>query len=94
MSVDTKTIDEITRTLTNIAGTERIVGRDGSGDFKITALNFLKNVPGNFSVATNKFTVAAATGNTVVAGTLFSADDFVVAVYKDKRYGGQECQVY
>ncbi len=30
------------------------------------------NVVGNFSVATNKFTVAAATGNTVVGGTLGS----------------------
>lgn len=41
----------------NIVG----VGGDfsGAGDFA-----------GNFSVATNKFTVAAATGNTVIAGTL------------------------
>lgn len=37
---------------------------------------------GNFSVATNKFTVAAATGNTAVAGTEDVVGDFSVATNK------------
>lgn len=40
------------------------------------------NVDGNFSVATNKFTVAAASGNTAVAGTLNSVGNFSVATNK------------
>ena len=40
------------------------------------------NVVGNFSVATNKLTVAAATGNTVIAGTLGVTLDFAVATNK------------
>jgi hypothetical protein len=35
-----------------------------------TTIGGALNVVGNFSVATNKFTVAAASGNTAVAGTL------------------------
>jgi hypothetical protein len=40
------------------------------------------NSVGDFSVATNKFNVTAATGNTTVAGTLDSAGDFSVATNK------------
>jgi len=36
------------------------------------------NSGGDFSVATNKFTVASATGNTSVAGTLGATGDFAV----------------
>ena len=36
------------------------------------------NSGGDFSVATNKFTVASATGNTAVAGTLGATGDFAV----------------
>lgn len=36
------------------------------------------NVRGNFSVATNKFTVAAASGNTVVGGTFTAQGSFVI----------------
>jgi hypothetical protein len=39
-------------------------------------------VSGDFAVATNKFTVAAASGNTAVAGTLGVASDFAVATNK------------
>ncbi len=40
------------------------------------------NATGDFSVATNKLTVAAASGNTVVAGTLGVTGDFAVATSK------------
>jgi hypothetical protein len=36
-----KTIDQITRTLTAFDGTERIPGRDGSGDFKATVASLV-----------------------------------------------------
>jgi hypothetical protein len=36
MSLEGKTIDDITRTLTSFNGTERIPGRDDTGDFKAT----------------------------------------------------------
>jgi hypothetical protein len=41
------------------------LGVTGAASFSSTA-----NVDGNFSVATNKFTVAATSGNTAIAGTL------------------------
>ena len=37
MSVTRKTIDDVTRTLSSVTGTERLVGRDDSGDFKLLA---------------------------------------------------------
>ena len=40
------------------------------------------NSGGDFSVATNKFTVASATGNTAVAGTLGATGDFAVNTNK------------
>ena len=44
---------------------------DGSGnDSALQISNAAVNTTGDFSVATNKLTVAAATGNTAVAGTL------------------------
>ena len=46
----------------------------GTGNVVITAqdidINGTADVSGNFSINTNKFTVAAATGNTVIEGTL------------------------
>jgi hypothetical protein len=36
-----KNIDQIIRTKTTLAGTERFPGRDASGDFKITLSNFV-----------------------------------------------------
>lgn len=39
-------------------------------------------VSGNFAVATNKFTVAATTGNSVIAGTLNLAGNFAIATNK------------
>lgn len=44
MSTQPKTIDDISRTKTVIDGTERIPGRDSSGDFKITAENMISSV--------------------------------------------------
>lgn len=41
-----------------------------AGSFTTLSATSTANVVGNFSVNTNKFTVAAASGNTVVAGTL------------------------
>ena len=43
----------------------------------IATLSSALNVAGNLAIATNKFTVAAASGNTVVAGTLNVAGAFV-----------------
>lgn len=45
---------------------------DGSKSFAIDALTCASTLglAGNFAIATNKFTVAASTGNTVVGGTL------------------------
>lgn len=40
------------------------------------------NVVGNFSVNTNKFTVAASTGNTLVAGTLSATGNFAINTTK------------
>lgn len=51
----------------NVTGNELVTGNfqaNGSGTFGTTLA-----VTGDFSVATSKFTVAAASGNTVVAGT-------------------------
>lgn len=41
MSTQPKTIDDISRTKTVIDGTERVPGRDSSGDFKITITNLI-----------------------------------------------------
>jgi len=46
--------------------------------FTVTASNGNTNAAGDFSVATTKFTVAAATGNTAVDGTLDSKGNFAV----------------
>ena len=44
---------------------------DGSGnDSALQVSNAAVNTTGDFSVATNKFTVASASGNTLIAGTL------------------------
>ena len=59
---------------TSIAGTLGVTGNTTlSGTLGVTGATTLSstaNVVGDFSVATNKFTVAALTGNTAVAGTL------------------------
>ncbi len=54
-----------TLTTTGAVDCDSTLNADGAATFGSTA-----NVVGNFSVATNKLTVAAASGNTVVAGTL------------------------
>ena len=50
-----------------------------AGTFDVTGAFTLG---GNFSVATNKFTVNATSGNTLVAGTLDSTGNFAVATNK------------
>lgn len=50
-------------------------------DRAVTASSTL-GVAGNFAVATNKFTVAAASGNTAVAGTLSATGDFAINTNK------------
>lgn len=61
----------------SVAGVDRLAlsttGLTVTGTLTVSgAISFsgAQNVVGNFSVATNKFTVAAASGNTVIAGTL------------------------
>lgn len=49
----------------------------GAGSFQSTV-----NVVGDFSVATNKFNVTAASGNTAIAGTLNTVGDLSVATNK------------
>ena len=44
MSTQPKTIDDISRTKTVIDGTERVPGRDSSGDFKITITNLISSL--------------------------------------------------
>jgi len=44
MSTQPKTIDDISRTKTVIDGSERVPGRDGSGDFKITITNLISSL--------------------------------------------------
>lgn len=44
MSTQPKTIDDITRTKTSLDQTERIPGRDSSGDFKITIQNLVASI--------------------------------------------------
>jgi len=44
MSTQPKTIDDISRTKTVIDGTERVPGRDSSGDFKITIANLISSL--------------------------------------------------
>jgi hypothetical protein len=44
MSTQPKTIDDISRTKTTIDGTERVPGRDSSGDFKITITNLISSL--------------------------------------------------
>lgn len=46
------------------------------------------NIVGDFSVATNKFTVASATGNTSVAGTLTITGATAVGGFSDPAIGG------
>lgn len=41
-----KNIDQIIRTKTTLAGTERFPGRDATGDFKITLANFITAISG------------------------------------------------
>lgn len=58
---------------------------DVSGTLNATGavtLGSTMNVVGNFSVATNKFTVTAASGNTLVAGTLDATGNFNVNTNK------------
>ncbi len=72
----TLTVDGAT-TLTGAAtlsSTAHIVGA--------ATLDSTAAVAGNFAVATNKFTVAAASGNTLAAGTLNATGDFAVATNK------------
>lgn len=56
-----------TATVRVIAAKEDLVLQDESGNVAITGT---LDSAGNFSVATNKLTVAAASGNTAIAGTL------------------------
>lgn len=44
MSTQPKTIDDINRTKTVVDGTERVPGRDGLGDFKITISNLIQSL--------------------------------------------------
>jgi hypothetical protein len=44
MSTQPKTIDDINRTKTVVDGTERVPGRDSSGDFKITITNLISSL--------------------------------------------------
>lgn len=44
MSTQPKTIDDISRTKTVIDGSERVPGRDSSGDFKITITNLISSL--------------------------------------------------
>ena len=44
MSTQPKTIDDISRTKTSLDQTERIPGRDSSGDFKITIQNLVASI--------------------------------------------------
>ena len=56
---------------------------DGSGnDSALQVSTTAVNTTGDFSVATNKLTVASASGNTVVAGTLGSTGNFAVNTNK------------
>jgi len=50
----------------------------GAGSFDSLSVSGALDVGGNFSVATDKFTVAAASGNTTVAGTLGVAGNFAI----------------
>jgi hypothetical protein len=47
MAQDRKTIDDITRTLATLVGTERLPGRDGSGDFKFLVSTLLTYMQDN-----------------------------------------------
>lgn len=56
---------------------------DGAGnDSALSLATTSADVNGNFSVATNKLTVASATGNTAVAGTLGCTGNFAVNTNK------------
>ena len=56
----------------NVGGTMDVTGDVTLDNLDVTTLDAsgAVGVDGNFDVATNKFTVAAATGNTAIAGTL------------------------
>ena len=48
MSTQPKTIDDISRTKTTIDGTERVPGRDSSGDFKITIADLVSSLQSSY----------------------------------------------
>ncbi len=48
MSETLKNIDSAARTKTSLDGTERVLGRDTLGDFKITILNFLTSIQSTY----------------------------------------------
>ena len=63
----------------NIVSTDNSEGVTMSGKLDVTGAT---GIDGDFDIASNKFTVAAATGNTSVAGTLGVDGDFDIASNK------------
>lgn len=91
-----------TITLGNSANTTIVPGADNVASLGATTRRFKNlNLSGDITVATNKFTVAAASGNTVIAGTLnvsglstFGADIIVPATSKVRLDGSATGDTY
>jgi len=68
-----------------VSGDVEVIGDAIAGGFldnEATGVTGVFNVAGNFSVATNKLTVAAASGNTAIAGTCNVVGNLSVATNK------------